>query len=94
MPPGGTKRVRAIGGSEATPGVATRSGKKYITNHPTVMAEGQSTPLPENNETATVGQGEEEHPPSPVLGFSVFDDPNNTNEDEVTEELDAIPQGK
>lgn len=94
MPPGGTKRVRAIGGSEATPGVATRSRKKYITNHPTVMAEGQSTPLPENNETATVGQGEEEHPPSPVLDFSVFDDPNNTNEDEVTEELDAIPQGK
>ena len=41
-----------------------------------------------------MGQGEEEHPPSPVLDFSVFDDPNNTNEDEVTEELDAIPQGK
>jgi len=94
MPPGGTKRVRAIGGNEATPGVATRSGKKYITSHPIVMAEGQSTPLPENNEIATVGQGEEEHPPSPVLDFSVFDDPNNTNEDEVTEELDAIPQGK
>jgi len=94
MPPGGTKRVRAIGGSEATPGVATRSGKKYITSHPIVMAEGQSTPLPENNEIATVGQGEEEHPPSPVLDFSVFDDPNNTNEDEVIEELDAIPQGK
>ena len=62
MSAGGTKRVRAIGGSEATPGVATRSGKKYITNHPTVMAEGQSTPLPENNETTTMGQGEEEHP--------------------------------
>ena len=91
---GGTKRVRAAVVSETTPGVATRSGKKYTTNHPAVMAEEQLNPQPKNNAAATVGQGEEEHPPSPVLDWSIFYDPNNANEDEVTEELDAVPQGK
>jgi len=41
-----------------------------------------------------MGQGEEEHPPSPVLDWSIFDDPSNANEDEVSEQLEAVPEGK
>jgi hypothetical protein len=48
MPPGGTKRVRDTPGSETAPGVATRSGKKYITTHP-ARDEEQSNPQPENS---------------------------------------------
>jgi hypothetical protein len=34
-----------------------------------------------------MGQGQEEHPPSPLLDWSVFDEQSNANEDEVHEEL-------
>ena len=52
---GGTKRVRVAAVSETTPRVATRSRKKYTTNHPVVMAE--ELPL-EKNAVATGGQDE------------------------------------
>lgn len=89
MAPGGTKRVRAAAVSETTPGVATRSGKKYTTNHPAVVAE--ELPL-EKNAAATGGQDEEE----PTLDGSAFDDPINaqSNEAEASEELEIVPQGK
>jgi len=89
MAPGGTKRVRAAAVSETTPGVATRSRKKYTTNHPAVVAE--ELPL-EKNVVATGGQDEEE----PALDWSAFDDPINaqSNEAEATEELEIVPQGK
>jgi len=89
MAPGGTKRVRAAAVSETTPGVATRSRKKYTTNHPAVVAE--ELPL-EKNATATGGQDEEE----PALDWSAFDDPINaqSNEVEALEELEIVPQGK
>lgn len=93
MPPGGTKRVRATPESETAPGVATRSGKKYTTTHPARDDE-QSNPQPENNAGASMGQDQEEHPPSPHLDFSVFDEQSNANEDEVHEELEAVPEGK
>ena len=89
MAPGGTKRVRAAAVSETTPGVATRSRKKYTTNHPAVVVE--ELPL-EKNVAATRGQDEEE----PALDWSAFDDPINaqSNEAEALEELEIVPQGK
>lgn len=103
MPPGGTKRVRATPGIETVPGVATRSGKKYNTTHPARDEEQsnpqqdnneQSNPQPENNARASMGQDQEEHPQSPHLDFSVFDEQTNANEDEVHEELELVPEGK
>ena len=81
--------MRAAAGSETAPRVATRSGKKYTTNHPAVVAE--ELPL-EKNATATGGQDEEE----PALDWSAFDDPINaqSNEVEALEELEIVPQGK
>ena len=89
MAPGGMKTVRAAAVSETTPGVATRSRKKYTTNHPAVEAE--ELPL-EKNAIATGGQDEEE----PALDWSTFDDPINaqSNEVEALEELEIVPQGK
>ena len=89
MAPGGTKRVRAAAVSETTPGVATRSRKKYTTNHPAVVA--KELPL-EKNVAATGGQDEEE----PTLDWSAFDDPINaqSNEAEASKELEIVPQGK
>jgi len=86
---GGTKRVRAAVVSETTPGVATRSGKKYTTNHPAVVAE--ELPL-EKNAAATRGRDEEE----PALDWSTFDDLINaqSNEAKASEELEIVPQGK
>ena len=86
MPPDGTKRVRATPGI-GTAGVATRSGKKYTTTLPAMDEE-------QHNAGASMGQDHEEHPPSPHLDFSVFDEQNNVNEDEVHEELELVPEGK
>ncbi|KAG8064980.1 hypothetical protein GUJ93_ZPchr0004g39696 [Zizania palustris] len=41
-----------------------------------------------------VVQGKEEHDPQPVLDWSIFDDPSNTHEDEVPEQLEVAPEGK
>ena len=81
--------MRAATGSETAPRVATRSRKKYTTNHPAVVAE--ELPL-EKNAAATRGQDEEE----PALDWSAFDDPINaqSNEAEASEELEIVPQGK
>ena len=48
----------------------------------------------QHNAGASMGQDHEEHPPSPHLDFSVFDEQNNVNEDEVHEELELVPEGK
>ena len=105
MPPGGTKRVRATPGSESAPGVATRSGKKYITTHPPARQDEQSipqpdtnaeasNPQPDTNAEASVGQDEEEHTRTPDLGWSAFDEQNNEDEDDVHEDLEAVHEGK
>ena len=95
MPPGGTKRVRATLGSDIVPGVSIRSGKKYSTNFQQDSAEDQLNPQPENNDTSSVVQGEEEdHPASPVLDQSAFDEQTNANEHAVSKQLETIPKGK
>ncbi|KAL5204808.1 hypothetical protein ABZP36_009679 [Zizania latifolia] len=65
------------------------------TNFQEYRAEEHLNPQPDNNGAATVVQGEEEHhPPSPILDWSVFDEPSNAHEDEVSEQLEAVPEGK
>jgi len=89
MAPGGTKRVRDPTVSETTPGVATRSGKKYSTTFPES----------ENTNTDPMKQVEEQ---DPVLDWSVFDEQTNADEHavseqtnaDVSEQLETVPEGK
>ena len=87
MPPGGTKRVRATLGSQAAPRVSTRSGKKYTTNHQATADEEQDNLQPLFHEQASMGQGGEEHHPTPVMDWSSFDDQSNVNEDEPSRQV-------
>ena len=95
MPPGGTKRVRATLGSDTIPRVSTRSRKKYNTNFQHDSAEDQLNPQPEDNDTAPVVQGkEEDHPASPILDWSAFDEQTNADEHALSEQLETVPKGK
>ena len=95
MPLGGTKRVRATLGSDTVPRVSTRSRKKYSTNFHQDSAEDQLNPQLENNDTAPMVQGEEEdHPASPVLDWSAFDEQTNVDEHAISEQLETVPEGK
>ncbi|KAG8094795.1 hypothetical protein GUJ93_ZPchr0012g22069 [Zizania palustris] len=72
-----------------------RVWKKYSTNIEQYRTEEQLDSQPENNSVDTMVQGKEEHdPPILVLDWSVFDDPGNTHEDEVPEQLEVATEGQ